>query len=642
MSSLNGYKVVEWNKLGYRIEPDVIPWPADEGKRLWHPGDPVPSLPFGQHERIQEALDDIYIPAGCGLHWNPLIRFLAAAGLFLTWPKGHRIGQRVTFDDWQFNHLIPKYCLYYDPLVVREWDDDALGDDYLNKLILENARNFPTKVIRRISIMIGRGSGKTTLFSVEALVALMDPARPRTDWGLYASSKEQAGLTFEPISTMVHDMVEAGRYPEGLIKVSDSQMTAKHKYDKSIVEVGVSIAQRAVGTHHDEACIDELFAQPGPELFDAQRTGMGKVPNTCLTTMTTPHPSVPGEAFARKEMEKAEKISRNPSRDQSHLCRIYTADKTRPWDDIDNILLANPQLRHGVLDPMTLQIEIDGAREDPRELEAFKGYRLCWWNDDVEGSLFILDDWDECVREFPRGLGYKVTKDGKKRKPNWRCVVGCDVGLSSDLTSVCLAWWHPQYREVYVDFKTWATKRGYDRLHRWSSGAVDQWMKEGRTNLVLTKKNRVDIDEVHNYLLLTCDSFFVTHMGLDWDNAHYTMDVIEEEYPGVDVLQLAQGRGLSGAIKMLETLVLEDEIGHTGDPIVRHCLENLKISTSKLEYLSIDRSDRRKGALVDCGLSLVMALDRVKASRKDYKKKLKEKRNKNLVLVGTEAEAEVA
>ena len=642
MSSLNGYKVVNYKKLGYRIAPTEIPWPSDEGKLLWQPGDPVPTLPFGQHERIQEALDEIYIPAGCGLHWNPLIRFLASCGLFFTWPKGHRKGERITFDDWQFHQFIPKYCLYYDPLIIENWDKDALTDimeGELGRLILENAKRYPTKVIRRVSIMVGRGSGKTTSYAVEALNALIDPARPRSDWGLYASSKDQAGLTFKPISLMIEDMEDAGRFPEGVLKVSDSTWKAVNTLDRSIVEVGVSVSARAVGTHHDEACIDELFAQIGPDLFDAQRTGMGKVPNTCLTTMTTPHPSTPGEAFARTEMQQAEKIKRDPSRDPNHLVRIYTADKTRPWDDLDNIMLANPHIKHGVLDPLTLQIEIDDAKRDPRNLEAYKGFRMVWWNDDVEGSLFVLDDWDERVKKFPKKLGYKI-KDGVKKKPNWRCVIGADIGLTSDLTSVCVAWWSPHSRKVYVSFKTWATKRGYDRLHRWSSGAVDKWIEESRTNLVVTHRKRVNIEEVHEYLLALCDNFFVTTIGLDWDNAHHSMDVIEEEYPKVEVLQLAQGRGLSGAIKKLETMVLEDEIGHNGDPIVRHCLENLKINNTRSEYLSVDRSDRRKGALIDCGLSLIMAIDRVRADMKQYKASSKNRRK--MVLVDGGVKEEVA
>lgn len=639
MSSLNGHKVANYKDLGYRLAPKEIPWPADEGKRLWQPGDPVPSLPFGQHERIGEALDNIYIPAGCGLHWNPLIRFLASCGIFLTWPTGHKEGQRVTFDEWQFNQLIPKYCLYYDPILIDDWEVEDIAEDELERIILESAKLHPTKVIRRISVMIGRGAGKTTLFSVEALNALIDPARPRQDWGLYASSKEQAGLAFTPISLMITDMEDSGRFPEGVLNVSDSQRRVTNSLCRSIVEVGVSIAKRAVGTIHNEACIDELFAQDGPDLFDAQRTGMGKVPNTCLTTMTTPHPSVPGEAFARTEMEQAEKIAKDPSRDPTHLARIYAADKTRPWDDLDNIILGNPHFLCGGLDPLTLQIEVQDAKRDPRKLEAFKGFRLVWWNDDVEGSMFVLDDWDDRVKEFPKKLGYKIV-DGNKRKPNWRCVIACDVGLSSDLTSVCVGWWSPHSKKIYVDFKTWATKRGYDRLYRWSSGAVDRWIEEGRTKLVLTHRKRVDIDDVHNYFLELCDKFFVTKIGLDWDNSHYTMDVIEEEFPGVEVLQLAQGRGLSGAIKMLEKVVLEDEIGHTGDPIVRHCLENLKVNVTKLEYLTIDRSKRRKGALIDCALSLVMVIDRIRADQKELKRGKKGKRN--MVLVGGSQEEEVA
>ena len=596
--------------------------PHKAGKRLWVPGDPVPELPFGQHERIGEALDNLYIPEGCGINWTEIIRFLLLSGTYLRWPDGNsdRIYQMVTFDDWQFNHLIPKYGLYYDPLVAGDWDDDYLGDDVISKMRLKKIKRGGVRVIRRVDLVVGRGAGKTTLFAVEGVTALLDKYRPKADWGLYGGSGAQVKKTIWPkVKAMAEMALDHNEIPDNLFAIRQSVGEVENLVDKSKITVGAGGAVANVGMHHDEACIDEYFAQRGPELIGAIKTGFGKRDNTCLSTMTTPSPDETIRSFAKEDMEEAEVIQKNPGKDPSRLVRFYIADKTRPWDEVDNILLANPHMKHGVLDAETISNEIRDAQNNPRDLVNFKWSRLCWWNDTIQGSLMTTEQWKSCAGEMPDDFLHGV---GRR---DWQCVIGADFSLTRDLTSICCLFYRPGRRKVYVTFVTWATDIGYRRLRQWSSGDIDQWIDSGRTTLKRVEGNRIPIDEVHAVLVEMCRRYDVRRVGIDFNNPHHTVDLLGAEFPHLDVLQLGQGSHLTGAIKLFEAYSVDGKLVHNGDPVVQTCVESMRVTTTSTGGMSIDRARKTSNSLIDCAIAVVMAFDRLKSvqSGKEPKKKRK-------------------
>ena len=561
-------------------------WPS----KLWYPGEPVPDLAAGQHERLPDGWEEsLWIPEGAGLWWYPIQRFLSIANL-LVWPDGFNAGENVTFDAWQLVDLIiPMHGLY--------WNTDA-QEHYMHEEAF--ARPIPqTRVVRELLLLIGRGAGKSAWASVEALVETIDSSQRRSDVGLYASSKEQATILYQPI---VHMVQEAPEQIKDRLKIYAGRKSIVSNVDGSAINVHTGEATREVGRKHTTAFIDELLSQKNGELFATVKTSAGKRPNCRFASMTTPSLDDSPELFARIEVEKAEAVASHRASKPSLLPVIYqasTSDDPFSWDTVRK---ACPHLDCGRLDPQVIRDEMEDARRFPSNLAAFKVFRLCLWGEG--GDLFIpLHDFDACAASDERPL------PDLSELAKMHCGIGLDLSRTTDLTCISLMFWDEEKDHLYLLWHHFCSEATFKRLDAWTGGRMKDWKETGAVKIDVTGSERIDHDMVQAALFKYVEKFDA-ELGIDRYDAYSTFAIAEKR--GVKIQPLRQGAGLAHGIKLVEQQIIDRGITHNGDPLARWCLQNAEVRYNSEGWAFLVRqSDRRSTKIIDPAVAAVMAADRI-------------------------------
>ena len=568
----------------------------------WEIGMPIPELPLGQHEKLQDVpswQEDFYIPPGATIWWDPIIRFLKFASMF-RWPDGFNQGERCTFDGWQLaDILIPLHGTY--------WAQDAVD------LALEKGSHeyevpiVGTRTYNSVGLLIARGAGKSAWASVEALVECIDPVYANSNTGLYALDGEQAMIMFEPIVQMIKNAPP--EIQERLqIKTTAKEITSR--VDNSLISVHTGSAKKEVGRKHTTAFVDEILSQPNAKLYNAIVTGLGKRLNTRLAWMTTPSEDDDPELFARLEVERAEAIAEDRALDHNMLPIIYKAHKNDDpfaWETLEK---ANPHLKCGRLDVQRLKKEMEDAKKYPSKRPAWSVFRLCLWQGSAD-SFIPINSWDMCAGELPP-LEELASEE-------YKCAIGLDLSRTIDLTSMAIWWWKPDPGRtepggplfdgpMYLTWAHFMSQLMYERIESWT-GELGNWIEEGLVKVSIVGNEQIDYQEVHSYLFKTANRFNAI-VGLDQYDAFSTRAIGEKL--GIDMLPLRQGSGLAHGIKLLETQIIDENIVHNGDPLARWSMSKAEVRINAEGRISLVRPTRKSSdRIIDPVAAAVMAGDRI-------------------------------
>ena len=569
----------------------------------WEPGDPIPELPGGQHERLDDVdnwLEDFYIPPGGTIWWDPVIRFLKCAMLF-RWPDGFNAGTPCTFDGWQLTDLIiPLHGTYWtnDIEIRPEWQ---AAHRYEVPII-------GTRTYSDAGLVISRGAGKSAWASVEALVECFDPVYANSNTGLYALDGEQALIMYDPIVQMLK---AAPNNVQDRLKIRASSKEILSRTDNSLIKVHTGNAKKEVGRKHTSAFIDEILSQPSAKLYNAIVTGLGKRLNTRLIWMTTPSEDEDPELFARLAVERAELIAEDRDLDYTMLPVIYTAhkdDDPLAWETLEK---AAPHLKTGRIDMQRLHKEREEAKKYPSALARYKVFRLCLWQGSAD-SFIPLEYWDTCAGELP---SLEELESGE-----YKCAIGLDLSRTIDLTSMAVWWWKPvpgrtepggptMDGPMYLTWSHFMSKLMYERINSWTNGELGRWMENGLVKASIVGDEQIDYEEVQASLFKTARRFNAI-IGLDRYDAFSTRAVSQKL--GIPCEALRQGTGLAHGIKLLECQVIDENIVHSGDPLARWSMSRAEVRINAEGWVSLVRPSKKSSdRIIDPISAAVMAGDRI-------------------------------
>ena len=569
----------------------------------WEIGMPIPELPGGQHERLQDVPgweEDFFVPPGATIWWEPIIRFLKFASIF-RWPDGFNQGQPCTFDGWQLaDILIPLHGTY--------WTEDAVTLSQEQGLSVYETPIVGTRVYNTIALLIARGAGKSAWASVESLVECIDPVYANSDTGLYALDGEQAMIMFEPILQMVREAPES---IQERLKILTAGKKIVSRVDNSSITVHTGSARKEVGRKHTTAFVDEILSQPNSQLYNAIVTGLGKRLNTRLAWMTTPSEDDNPELFARLEVERAELIAEDRSLDYNTLPIIYKANKDDDPFSWETLEKANPHLKCGRLDVQRIRKEMEDAKRYPSNRQAWNVFRLCIWQGSAD-TFIPLADWDTCAGELPSPKELESSE--------YKCAVGLDLSRTIDLTSMAVWWWKPDPGRtepggplfdgpMYLTWSHFMSQLMLDRINSWTNGEMSRWIEDGKVQASVVGKEQIDYQEVHSVLFKTAKRFNAI-VGLDQYDAFSTKAIGQKL--GIDMLPLRQGSGLAHGIKLLETQIIDKNIIHSGDPLARWSMSKAEIRINNEGRISLVRPTKKSSdRIIDPVSAAVMAGDRI-------------------------------
>ena len=447
------------------------------------------------------------------------------------------------------------------------------------------------RIVRNVTIMLPRGSRKTSLAAAISLIHLFGPERVNGGQILMAAAdQKQAKICFEEST----GICRADKRIADAMAFRDYQNKLIHPKSGSVIEAISSDAGTKHGSTPSVVIADEIHAWGvrGQELWNVLKTGLVKTPSTLLVVITTAGRG--HENIAHDTVDYARKVARGEIDDPATLPILLETHRDADWKDEAVWRRVNPGLRDGFPDIEGLRQLAREAENRPADREAFKQLHLNVWLDHSADPFVDMNIYDQ-------GSG-EVDLNELEGEPCW---LGVDLSSNSDLTVVVAAW-----RDGSGGFivKPWFFCPADNLRRRADNDGVSypQWAEEGF--IIPTPGNVVDFRAVEETIRELCGRFDVREIGFDPHLARNMLNNLLED--GLPAVEMRQGWvTMAPAIAELERAIIGGKFRHGGNPVLRWNFDNVAIETDKALNRSFHKGkskDRIDGA-VACAMAVARA-----------------------------------
>lgn len=301
--------------------------------------------------------------------------------------------------------------------------------------------------------------------------------------------------------------------------------------------------------------IDELHAHKDRELFDVLRSARGARKNPLSWYITTAGYNVQGVCYEQRTL--VTKILEGVIEADHFFGIIYTIDEGD--DEFDEKVWgkANPNL--GV----SVQLEefrgyAKEAKASPDSHAEYLTKRLNVWTSAKHGWINI-PAWKKCSGA--------VDLESLKDVP---CFMGIDLGATSDLTCVWLAWRVDERLKVWG--KNYVPENAVEPRTKRGNVPYQRWVKDGL--LTATEGDVTDYAYVEKDIHDMLDTFNVVEIGYDkWNSSDLTNRLVAE---GAPMVEFRQGpASFNAPMKALERYYLSGTLDHGGHALLAWAASNI-------------------------------------------------------------------
>jgi len=472
-----------------------------------------------------------------------------------------------TDDRWYFDaEAADRACAFIETLHLRGEDGEAAGRivllGYQRHVVREvhgwKERRTGRRKVRRVSIWIPRGNGKTPFAAALMLsLALTPDCPPSAEFYMAAGDTDQAKHAYLDMRHMVETA------PPLLRECTILRRSLEYRKRGIELKVLSSKAETKHGSRPYGVLFDELHVQKKRDLWSALKTGLGKGKrDTLMVTISTAGVYDP-ESLGYTEYTYAKKVSSGVVDDPHHLAVIFEADPQVAldgrWADPEVWAACNPGLGRTVQREV-LEDEARQAAEDPASLADFLQLRLNIWVNAKQAAV-LPEQWAKCdalpiLVEGPRPIAYG----------------GMDVGEKDDLTATALCIPHKDgtYSATGMLFmpesksKVLSQKHGVDYAD-WQRRGLLQW----------SGQNFVDVEDMRAWWRKQRELYDVREIAFDpWNAYRLASDLSEKDrFQTIEISQTM--KGLSEATKEMLELVADGRLRVGGNPAMRWMASNL-------------------------------------------------------------------
>ncbi len=436
---------------------------------------------------------------------------------------------------------------------------------------------------RRFILSMGRKNAKTAMSAFLLLLHLCGPeARRNSQLYSAAQSRDQAAILFSLAAKIVRMSPDLSQY----VTVRDSGKQLYCAELGTLYKALSADASTAYGLSPVFAVHDELGQVRGPrsELYEAIETASAAQEAPLSIIIST---QAPTDVDLLSVLIDDAKTGRDP---KTKLV-LYTADETLdPFSD-EAIRQANPHF-----DVFMNQSEVrDQAQAAKRMPSAENSYRNLILNQriNVVSPFVSRTVWETCAGAVDDDVFDEAV-----------CYLGVDLSKRNDLTAIVMVAckngvWH---------VKCWfyAPLTGlYERARR-DGAPYDLWQQQGW--LTATPGAAVDYEIVAAKLIDLCGEYNVGGIAFDrWhiDDLKACVSRMESELP---LIEFGQGfQSMSPAIDTTEAILLNGQLRHGGNPILRMCSVNAVVDLQKATgYRKLDKA--KATGRIDGMIAMLMAL----------------------------------
>jgi phage terminase large subunit-like protein len=451
------------------------------------------------------------------------------------------------------------------PFVPEPWQAFILGSLFGWVDAETGYRRF-----RMAYIETAKGSGKSPLVGGICLYGLTADGESRPEIYAAATKREQAMIMFRDAVAMV-------RQSPALMK----KLTLSGGYGKewNIANLSNDGFFRAIssgdgqsGTRVHMAALDEVHEHKDNTMVEMMRAGTKSHKQALVLMITNSGQSL--QTVCGEYHDYGIKVSNGSLEDDSFFGYVCAMDEDDdPLEDESCWIKANPTLDAEIPIPgyKYIRDQVAAGKGIPSKLAYVKRLNFCQWV--ASDSPFISAElWAETEEDYP------IEKlEGR------RCYGGLDLGSTLDLTALALVFeptrqdpkwrllvWHWTPRDTMVD------RRKTDRV------PYDTWAERGEIfappgkalNRKYLVQHTVELIKKYDVIKIGFDRFRIDDMVTAIQNDD---ELSEAESAGIDDMLIKYGQGfvdLSPAIEEFERRLLEGEMTHNSNPVLRWCASN--------------------------------------------------------------------
>ncbi|WP_215225866.1 terminase large subunit [Echinicola shivajiensis] len=465
------------------------------------------------------------------------------------------------------------------PYVLQEWEKEIVKNLFGWKSIKTNLRKY-----REAFILIPRKNSKSTLSSAISLYMILADGEKGGEGYFAASTREQARVAFDILGGMIKNS------PELLKHLKIFRNSIEYSKSNSFFKVVSADAGSLHGANLSFALVDEVHSHKDGELYDVLKTSMGARSQPLLVSISTAGSNKHHICYQLYDYSK--KIINGIIEDETFLPVIFEADENDDPFSIETAKKANPSFGKSIKEEYIIE-QINKAKAIPTYLNTYKQLHLNIWVDSVEAWV-SNQDW----------MANNIDYD-EDDLLGMDCWAGLDLSNNRDLNAFVLVF--PQnngkFKTLSYTFLPYESAKLKDNI---SSGkAFLGWAKTKKNHLYLTDLRVRDDDFIINKIMEIADKFKIKNIAYDRWGADQLVTKLEIE--GLKFTSFGQGyKSMSPAIKKSESLILQKNLLHNNNPVLKWTISNVKIV--KDDAGNVKMSKERSKEKIDNAVALVMAV----------------------------------
>lgn len=447
-----------------------------------------------------------------------------------------------------------------------------------------------TRLYRRIVIWVPRKNGKTELLGGVAHLCLLGDGLVGGECYAIAAKQKQADIVFQAARQMV--VYSPSLQPH-------YEIFRNSLYVPALNSRFIPLSGKAEGTHGLKGSTilgDELHEWKTDRLYQFVRQSMAHRLEPMEWLIST---AGLAEGFGFELWNDCLRICDGSVEVDDTLVAIWAAG---PDDDIHDPATwarANPNLGVSVTVEY-MKSEAAKARQFPRYENDFRRYHLNQWVNQAERWL-PMDRWNACDAAPKVEFRWR---DDVARLVGRRCWGGLDLASTKDICA--LVWiFEPTADDPFwvVLCRFWWPAANAHAAMASSMLPFDKWAAAGA--IKLTPGDAADHDLICEEIIEDCEKFDVQSLGIDEFNAHSVATRLFEQ--GVPVQRVKFNLlHMSQPSKRLEMMMLERELDHLGNPVLRWMASNVAVREDSNG--NIFPGKKRSAGKIDGIAALVMAL----------------------------------
>lgn len=363
-----------------------------------------------------------------------------------------------------------------------------------------------TRKHRTAYIEVPRKNGKSTLCAGLALYMLFADGEQGAEVYSVASTREQAGMVYEP----AREMVLRNPILKQNAKVRDGVKRIVYDRTASFYRPIAADDESAHGFNTHGAVVDELHTQPKRDLWDVIITSTGSRRQPLIVAITTA--GFNRDSICWEQHEYARKCIADPNFDTSYYAVIYAADEADDWTDEKTWEKANPNLDVSISRDY-LRTECEKAKQNPAYENTFRRLHLNQWTEQDVRTI-PMEAWRSCADRT-------ITAESLAGRD---CYAGLDLSSTRDVTAWVLVF---QIDGNFVCLpKFWLPEGSGSARDEQDKRAALNFARSG--HITLTPGNEVDYLRVLKEVQQDMERFNVMGIGFDPWNARTLMQLAVE------------------------------------------------------------------------------------------------------------------